>query len=125
MEALVNRLVLLETLKENRDKHRQVFEEAQEGYRTAVIAELDAMLAEAKAGKRVKRAVTLPEPVDQTKDYDRVIRMLEMDVREDIELEEHEVAQYVLDDWRWKDMFTASNVRYVSAATAQTYGMQQ
>ena len=69
---------LLTIIKENRDKHRAVFEEAQAGYRTKVIEELDKRLADARAGRRIDTFISLTEPVDQTRNYDRVIKMLEM-----------------------------------------------
>ncbi len=108
----VSKTTLLATLRTNRDKHRQIFLEAQQGYREAVIAELDNMLAEAKAGKKIRRSVTLTEPMDQTKDYDRAIQMLEMSVDETITLEEEDFREYVQDEWRWKGQFNLSNVRY-------------
>lgn len=114
----INKAVLLETLKANRDKHQKVFEEALEGYRAAAIAELDHALADAKAGKKIARGLTLIEPSNQTKDYDRVIRMLEMSVDDVIELDEHSFNQYVCDEWSWKRQFSASNIRYVSEATS-------
>ncbi len=108
----VSKAALLETLRKNRDKHRQIFLEAQAGYRTAVIAELDNMLAEAKAGKKIRRSVTLTEPMDQTKDYDRAIAMLEMSVEAEVSLEEHDFQQYVLDEWTWKRQWSTSNRLY-------------
>jgi len=78
---------LLEILRENRKNHRDGFLEALEGYREQAIAELEKMLEEAKDKKRIRRTVTLAEPMDQTKDYDRVIKMLEMSIDEEVELE--------------------------------------
>ncbi len=108
----VSKTTLLATLRTNRDKHRQIFLEAQQGYRIAVITELDNMLAEAKAGKKIRRSVTLTEPMDQTKDYDRAIAMLEMSVETEVSLEEHDFQQYVLDEWTWKRQFNTSNMLY-------------
>jgi hypothetical protein len=48
----VHKAELLEKVKRNRDAHRDLFLKAQEGYRTAVIAELDRMLADAKAANQ-------------------------------------------------------------------------
>jgi hypothetical protein len=56
------------------------------------------------------------EPVDQTREYNKVIRMLEMSTEDVIELQEHEFSQYVLDDWGWKGQFLASNSAYSSTA---------
>lgn len=86
---------------------------AQEGYREEVVAELDRMLSDARNGKPIKRAIALPEPIDHTRDYDRVIAMLEMSVDEDIELMSHEFDQYVLDNWQWKELAFLTNTQYV------------
>ncbi len=108
----IRRTDLLNTLRINREKHRTIFTEAQSGYRSAVIKKLDQMLAEARDGKKIRRSVSLIEPMDQTADYDRVIRMMEMSVDDTIKLEEHDFNSYVLDQWQWKNQFTASNRRY-------------
>lgn len=83
---IVNKAELLGTIRSNRNNHRKIFLEAQESYREAVIKELDSMLGDAKAGRKIRRTITLIEPMDQTKDYDRAIRMLEMSVDVQIEL---------------------------------------
>lgn len=110
----VKRDELLNVLKGNRDNHRQTFLDAQEGYREDAIKELDAMLAEARSGKRIRRQVQLIEPQDHTRDYDRVIRMLEMCTREEIFISESEFAQYVQDDWGWKRDFITSTAGYTN-----------
>ncbi len=103
---------LLTKIKINREAHRQIFLEASEGYRKAAIAELDSMLADAKEGKKIRRVLTLVQPMDQTKDYDRAIGMLEMSVDDVVELGEMDFRCYVLDEWQWKDQFRSSNVGY-------------
>lgn len=120
LEAIkVKKADLLATLRENRAKHNKIFLEACGGYRAAAIRELDNMLAEAKAGKKIRRSVSLIEPADQTKDYDRVIRMMEMSVDDEITLDEHDFSQYVLDQWGWKKAWSASNMAYSSTLMAQ------
>lgn len=112
----VNKDELLGTLRENRKKHQVIFREAQDGYRKQAIEELDKMLAEARSGKQIRRSLHLVEPQDQTRDYDRAIKMLEMSQDEIVELEEHDFAQYVLDDWSWKRQFLLSNSNYSATA---------
>ena len=109
----VKRDELLEVLKKNRATHRETFERATIGYRKRAIEELDISLRDACEGKKIRRSIGLVEPMDQTKDYDRVIRMLEMSVDEVVTIEAHEFAQYVMDDWSWKEQFTASNSTYL------------
>ena len=108
----VKKSELLAVLRQNRAQHRKIFLEAQTGYRQQVIDELDSMLRDARDGKKIRRSVTLIEPVDQTADYDRAIRMMEMSVDDVIQLEEHEFNSYVLDNWSWQKNFNASNARY-------------
>lgn len=109
----VNRHDLLEKLQANRKEHRDLFLKAQEGYRKAVIEELDRMLADARANKPIRRALTLPEPQDHTEDYDREIAMLEMSVDDEIEIHAQEFDMFVMDNWSWKSMVTACNMSYV------------
>lgn len=104
---------LLAVMRKNRSEHRGQFLAAQKGYRAAVIKELDAMLAQAREeGGQIKRSVSLAEPHDHTKDYDRVIKMLEMCVTEEITVTESQFNQYVLDEWGWKESFIGTNSNY-------------
>ncbi len=107
----VNRNELLSALKINKEEHRKTFLDAQEGYREDVIDELDRMLKDAREGKKIKRALVLPEPKDHTSSYETAIRMLEMCVDDIIEITDHEFQQLVMDNWNWKADFvgTASN----------------
>jgi hypothetical protein len=113
-EIKVKKEELLTVLKRNRYEHRAIFLEALEGYRKQVIAELEVMLAEAKSGRQIRRAVSLVEPINQTSDYDRIIRILEMETRDEIQLQEREFAQYVMDDWAWKQQFTSMTSTYTN-----------
>lgn len=108
----VKRTELLAKLQSNRKEHRDLFLKAQIGYRKAVISELDSMLSEARDGKQIRRVISLPEPQDHTGDYDRQIVMMEMSVDETIEVTSQEFDMYVMDNWSWKAMATASNMRY-------------
>lgn len=115
----VDKLDLLEKLKANRNEHRKIFLEAQTGFRQAAIRELDSMLADARTpDKKIRRTVNLVEPVDQTKDYDRAIAMLQMSVDETIQLDEHDFRAYVQDEWNWKAQFNSSNRMYSPSLAA-------
>src|SRR5262249_50853591 len=95
----IKREELLTKERANRDAHRTLFLKAQEGYRKLVIEELDRMLADAKAGRRIVRSINLAEPANHTGDYDRILAMLEMSVDDTITLDAQEFNQYVLDNW--------------------------
>lgn len=110
----VKKTELLESLRKNRASHRELFLKAQEGFKVKVIEELERRLADARRGIRIKMAVELPEPVDQTNEYDKAIRMMEMEVRDEVELTDDEFSNYVLDQWRWSSQVLGLNSMYTS-----------
>jgi hypothetical protein len=116
-EVKVKKTDLLDKLKQNRDGHEKIFQEAIEGYRKRVIELLETNLSYAKAGKSVNLYdFQLQRPVNQTKEYNRAIAMLEMSVDEDIILNQNEFASYVMDDWGWKGNFLKANSLYSGTA---------
>lgn len=96
---------VLEKLKSNRDGHRAIFEEALDGYHKVVTEHLEQALADARANKQYTTYLALPEPQDHTRDYDRVIALVDMSLDKELELTLIEFSQYVLDDWGWKGDF--------------------
>lgn len=110
----VDKLELIVKVKENRNAHKKVFEKAINRYREQVICELEKSISLAKEGKRIRTQIYLPEPIDQTKEYDRALAMLEMSVNLNVELTKQDFAQLVLDDWSWKDSFTSTVSNYLS-----------
>jgi len=118
MKAIkVDKVTLIKTLEQNRQKHRAIFEEALEGYKTAIIAWLEKRLELVKQGKIINHYIQMEQPKDQTKDYDRAIGMLKLSLDKQIELTEQDYSQYVLDDWSWKKQFLHSNSAYSKTAT--------
>lgn len=116
----VKKDALLETVTANRDKHRTIFLEAVDGFRTKAIEMLEQRLAEAKTGKRINVYINLPTPIDQTREYNKIIKMLEMSVDDEIELTQAEFGMYVMDDWGWKKQFSATNSAYTVSATSDS-----
>lgn len=108
---------LLEIIRTNRDNHKAIFEEALDGYKKLVIEKLEDSLKRARNGQKVNLYFNLLEPINQTKDYNRIIKMLEMTVDDIIELDEASFSQYVMDDWSWKQNFLTSNAMYSATAT--------
>lgn len=115
-EVRVKRQQLLDVLRENRAKHRATFEKALAKYRERAIEHLEAALEDARAGRRIRTFIELVEPMDQTREYDRVIRQVEMDVRDELELNDSEFKCYVMDDWAWRQQFETSTQMYLQEA---------
>jgi hypothetical protein len=108
----VSKIQLLEILTGNRSAHQEIFKEAQKGYRSKAIELLDKALEEARHGGKITVSFMLPAPQDHTADYDRVIRMLEMSVDSEIQIEEDQFQMYVMDDWTWKRAFMENSTMY-------------
>lgn len=108
----VDRDDFLAKVQENRNNHRAVFEEALEGYRSRMIHELERRLRDMRRGRRIDQYIGLPEPEDHTDDYDRILAMAAMSVDDTVTLTEDEFAQYVMDQWRWKQSFTDTAMAY-------------
>jgi hypothetical protein len=107
---------LRDKIKENRDKHRAIFEEAVEGYRKKAIELLEEHIKNIKKGKVLRVDVALPQPEDHTRDYDRILAMLDMHSDSSIDINERDFASYVLDDWSWKRQFLTTNSMYSASA---------
>lgn len=105
---------LIETLRQNRDEHKVIVEKAQAVYREKMIEEMERMLAEAKAGRPIRRAFSLPVPEDHTEDFDRALQMLDWELGHHIELDEVQFAQYVQNEWGWARSFHANTGSYLA-----------
>jgi hypothetical protein len=79
------------------------------------------MLEDARKGRPIQRSVTLTEPSNQVKDYDRVITMLEMSVDDTITLDAQAFDRYVMDNWDWSRFALATTTAY-AAETPQALG---
>jgi len=108
----IQRAEFVEKVTANRDAHRAVFEKALDGYQRRLVRELERRVADVKAGRRIDRYISLPEPSDHTEDYDRILAMAEMSVDEVIELGADDFARFVMDQWDWKQDFTETATYY-------------
>lgn len=113
----IEKAKVLEIVKANRDKHRAIFLEALDGWKAAVLKEVERLFNEAKADRINKSVfVNLPRPTDHTRDYDRAIQMLDLEVESVVTLSNEDFANLVQDDWDWRNQFLASNSAYSGTA---------
>jgi hypothetical protein len=123
MRITVSKQELLRVMKENRSKHRTVFLAALEGYRQEARRVLENELkriADARRPHEIRILLAVPE--DHTRDYDRVIGMLEMDTGDTFALDERTYAEYVTDDWGWKRAWASTASIYAAESYAANYG---
>lgn len=115
---------LVKTISANRDEHRAIFEEAVDGYKKKLLEELDAYIERIKRNELVYVSIHYPRPDDHTKDYDRVLSMLENTTEMEIELTEGQYSQYVLDEWDWSAGFYTTNSSYSKLAGDKLASLQ-
>ena len=107
---------LLKIVKENATKHLAEYQEAVEDYKQAVLKLTQMNVKIAKTGDLAQfKFKTIPSaPVNYSDNYSRAIRMLELSIQDVIDVEEHIFNQLVLDEWGWKQNFTAIAASYKS-----------
>lgn len=113
--VIVNKAALAEIVTRNREMHRDVFLQAIEGFRTTLQANLEARLEALTQGKIPDLRINLVQPEDHTRDYDRILHMIEMHIPEDIEITQGDFARYVEDSWDWKQQFVTASNTYTNA----------
>jgi len=117
MKSVMKVKKLIEILEKNKEEHRADFLEAVEGYKKEAIKTLETQIEKVKGNKKLPKVyVNMPIPEDHTSDYERIIRLLQLDDRPSIELEEFEFTQYVMDDWGWKNEWISNTLSYTSKA---------
>lgn len=115
----VDKKQLMAIIQKNRDEHKEIYEEAWTNYKALCEKELEGMLADVRAGRVFRVSISLPAPMNQTREYDRALKMLEMDLNAQIKLEEHDFACYVMNEWTWMHQTMVSNSRYSAKARAK------
>lgn len=113
----INRLMLLNIVRENKEKHMKEFDRAVYDFKLAVlkISQENLKLAEEQDITTIGRIKSIPPlPVSYAKSYDKAIRMLELSVDDTIELQSHDFEQLVQDEWQWKQSFSTMNSTYKS-----------
>lgn len=110
----VSKNQLLDALRLNRDEHITIFDKAVEVYKERVIEELEKSLADARAGRKISRYISLPEPENHTADFDTAIKMLEWEQGDTIELERRDFMRYVENRWEWAASFAGNTQAYLA-----------
>jgi hypothetical protein len=111
----VEKTELLGIVRENKKKHIKEYDEAVKDYKKAAIKVAKEHVDLAKTGEldQIAKIRAMPQrPASYEKEYDRAIRMLELSVEDTIDLESDVFNQLVLDEWHWKQAFTATSALY-------------
>jgi hypothetical protein len=113
----VEKAELMKILQDNKKKHIKEFDESVKDYKKAALKVAKEHVELAKSGDldQIAKIRAMPQrPTSYEDSYNRAIRMMELSVDDEIELEEQIFNQLVLDEWMWKTAFTASGALYKS-----------
>lgn len=119
----VNKIVAI--IQTNREQHLETYQEVTKNFQELLVEETERLYKAAfeySEGGRdwesyrrlTMKVLSMQKPVHYLEDYDRAIAMLQMTECELIELDQEDYARFVLDDWKWKENFTASNATYLA-----------
>lgn len=116
----VKKDLLRTALKGNRATHVKDFEITWEAFRKMAVKNFEARLAGAKKAKRgdpIELWVDLTVPANHVDDYDQALAMLDWEVGDEVELQQHEFSQLVQDNWGWKGGFAQAATFYTASAS--------
>lgn len=104
----INKVELLGIVRENKSKHILAYKEAVEDYINAARTIVNYNVDKINQGtvEAIEKCKSIPSaPKSYEDEYNRAIRMLELSVDDEIELEADVFNQLVLDEWTWKNNF--------------------
>jgi hypothetical protein len=122
MTTRVEKARLLETLRTNLGRHKQIVQEARDGYVKKAREALEERLEQLRTGKLVSLTFHLSPPADYSEVYQNSIAMLEWNTDETVELEADEFRQLVRDEWDWMGSFLSGNSGYSATAARLAAG---
>ena len=106
---------LIEILEANKERHEKAFAEASKAFYERLVAKLGEW--EQKVARHEMNYAELREkfnklnaqhPQGHCDEYQEALDMLSYEVAEEVELQQHEFAQFVKDEWGWNQQFAAS-----------------
>lgn len=111
----LNKTELLGIVRENKSKHLRDYDEAVKDYKEAARNIVNYNVDKINEGtlESIAKCKTVPAPPKSYEDeYSRAIRMLELSVETEIDLDADVFNQLVLDEWNWKNQFALMAQNY-------------
>ena len=111
----LNKTELLGIVRENKSKHILAYKEAVDDYIKAARTIVNYNVDKINEGtvESISKCKPVPTaPVSYEDEYSRAIRMLELSVENEIDLDADVFNQLVLDEWHWKNSFAIMAQNY-------------
>jgi hypothetical protein len=93
----INKAKLIAKIKANKEAHVEEYKEAVKAYITEANKQLEKAKKELDNGS-LSIHIQLTTPINRAEEYDKVIEMFNWEVKDEIELSQHEFNEYVHDD---------------------------
>ena len=104
---------LLKKIKENKSTHEKAYAKAVVAYKKEALKQLAEQTKAAKEGN-LRVYLNLTTPIDNKDHYDKLIRMFEWEVAEEVVLSQQEFNEYVEDDTEVSRHAFLSNSMYLA-----------
>ena len=108
----VNKAKLIEKIKENKEAHIIAYGKAVIAYKKEALKQLSELTKLANDGNMTLK-LNLTTPVDNRKNYDKIIDMFNWEVESEVELEQQEFNEYVQDETEFARHALMSNSMYL------------
>jgi len=108
----VNKAKLIEKIRENKAAHEVAYVNAVEAYKKEALKQLTELTKLAANGD-LNLKLNLITPIDNRKNYDKIIDMFEWEVEIEVELEQQEFNEYVQDETEFARHAMMSNSMYL------------
>ena len=104
---------LIEKIEENKANHVKEYAKAVIAYKKEALRQLNDLLLKVNDGV-LDAKLDLITPIDNSKNYDRVVEMFEWEVEDEVELEQDEFKEYIQDTTDFAVRAKMSNTFYNS-----------
>jgi hypothetical protein len=121
MKITVDKDKLLAALTENRAKHEETYNDALDGYFTALSELFKEKERLTRAHKDVDLYVRFSRPRNHVNDYDRAIGMLTWHTGDTFDLTDTEYSSYVMDNWAWTGEWRGTARKFSASAYDKNY----
>jgi hypothetical protein len=111
---------LLKKIKQNRDEHKLIYDEAMTGWKEEVLETLKNAVQLAENYDEYNTFFDIQKPEHHLAEYDRIIEMIEWNINEIIDLDPEEFNRFVRDKWNWTNDFLSTSSSYSTVSSSSS-----
>jgi hypothetical protein len=109
----VKKSELIDKINNNKMKHKLQYNIAVNAYKLEAAKQLAKLAQKLKDG-HLDLTLRLTSPVNQEDEYDKILEMFKMEIKNEVELSQGEFNEYVLDETNFAKTARLSNATYIS-----------